>query len=146
LPFIESRQFVTNILSTSITADTTIGATTLTVADTTDYPTTGVLWMAENLVTYTGKTATTFTGCSGVLFAHLTGTRVYPAFALNSNFMSMTQVNYNNSLPIPYKEAKQVYRDLVPAMKGYNPIDLVQSNTSTPIQYTRVAPFYTLWG
>lgn len=145
LPFLNKRQFVTNIQSTSLSADATIAGATLTVTDTTNFPSTGSLWIAGDIVTYTGKGATSFTGCSGVAFAHLSWTRVYPAFTLATDFMSMTQVSYNNSLPIPYKDEKQVYRDLVPAMKGYTPIDLVQSNTSTPIQYTRVAPFYTLW-
>jgi hypothetical protein len=40
------------------------GDTTLTVNDTTYYPTAGTLYIDNELISYTGKTATTFTGCT----------------------------------------------------------------------------------
>lgn len=41
------------------------GTGTITVADTTGFAASGALWIAGNLIFYTGKTGTTFTGCSG---------------------------------------------------------------------------------
>ena len=40
------------------------GDTTLTVNDTTYFPTAGTLYIDNELISYTGKTATTFTGCT----------------------------------------------------------------------------------
>jgi len=51
---------------TALTAGAAIGATSITVADTTGFPTAGVLYLQGNTnwmrITYTGKTGTTFTG------------------------------------------------------------------------------------
>jgi len=45
LSFLEDRKFYANIESTSLSATTTIGATTLTVTATTNFPTAGSLWI-----------------------------------------------------------------------------------------------------
>jgi hypothetical protein len=47
-----------------LTADPGTGGTTLTVNDTTYFPSAGTLYIDNELITYTGKTATTFTGCT----------------------------------------------------------------------------------
>jgi hypothetical protein len=44
---------------------TALPAAVLNVGDTTDFPTAGVITTPNGDVTYTGKTATTFTGCTG---------------------------------------------------------------------------------
>jgi hypothetical protein len=49
---------------TSTTAAHTSSSTTLTVADTSWFPPAGTLWMDGEVISYTGKTATTFTGCT----------------------------------------------------------------------------------
>jgi len=47
-----------------LTADPGAGGTTLNVSDTTYFPTAGTLYIDNELISYTGKTATTFTGCT----------------------------------------------------------------------------------
>ena len=145
LPFLEQREFYQNILSTSLTADATVWGTTLTVAETTDYPTSGYLWIQGDIVTYTGLTSTSFTGVTGIDYAHLSWTRVYPAFLLPTDYMSTIEVNYNNSLPIPYKASKQIYRDLIPIAKGYYNNISNQTATSITTPFNWQPPFYTLW-
>jgi hypothetical protein len=59
------------------------GATTLNVKDTTDFPASGSGWIIDttndrDAISWTGKTATTLTGCSGVL-AHNNGATIIPA-------------------------------------------------------------------
>jgi hypothetical protein len=59
------------------------GAVTLTLHNTTDFPSSGsaMIFSASNdrdAFTYTGKTATTLTGCSGVLASHVIGDTVIP--------------------------------------------------------------------
>ena len=59
-----------NTPTTTMTADTTTADTTLAVTSTTNFDPSGTLILEVNgvthLVNYTGKTATTFTGCTGV--------------------------------------------------------------------------------
>lgn len=68
--------------TTTITATTTSSDTTITVADTTNFPTSGWIFIDGELISYTGKTSTTFTGCSRGMYATKTitpilGTTVY---------------------------------------------------------------------
>jgi hypothetical protein len=69
---------------TYTTAAHTSSSTTLTVNDTSFFPTTGVLWMDGEVITYTGKTATTFTGCTrATSYSQFTGgtTRTFSGLA-----------------------------------------------------------------
>jgi hypothetical protein len=50
--------------TTFLTADPGSGGTTLNVSDTTYFPTAGTLYIDNELISYTGKTATSFTGCT----------------------------------------------------------------------------------
>jgi hypothetical protein len=49
--------------TTFLTADPGSGGTTLNVNDTTYFPSAGTLYIDNELISYTGKTATSFTGC-----------------------------------------------------------------------------------
>ena len=67
---------------TYLTVATTGGEATVTVKDTTDFPASGTAVVFDTTndrdsFTYTGKTATTLTGCSGVL-SHTNGSTVIP--------------------------------------------------------------------
>ena len=64
---------------TTLSAPTTVSATTITVVSTAAFDTAGSLTIGSATpltVTYTGKTATTFTGCSGVTAVAAIGTAV----------------------------------------------------------------------
>jgi hypothetical protein len=50
--------------TTYLTVDPGSAGTTLTVNDTTYFPTAGTIYIDNELISYTGKTATTFTGCT----------------------------------------------------------------------------------
>lgn len=52
-------------VSTTLNGAVTLPTGTITVASTTGFPSSGRLWVAGQIVSYTGKTATTFTGCTG---------------------------------------------------------------------------------
>lgn len=72
---------------TSTNGSTAIGATSMTVLSTAGFPTSGVLLLSETMLTYTGVTATTFTGipASGtgsVISTIPTGTEVQAANCL----------------------------------------------------------------
>jgi len=48
---------------TRLTADLTRIATTVSVADTSTFPATGTIWVGEEAISYSAKTATVFAGC-----------------------------------------------------------------------------------
>lgn len=49
---------------TYLTADVSASATTINVGDTTLFPSSGTIWIDSEARTYSGKTSTTFTGCT----------------------------------------------------------------------------------
>ena len=57
-------QVLANNLSTVLTATAGAADTTLTVNSTTGFESRGIITIENEVITYTGKTATTFTGCS----------------------------------------------------------------------------------
>lgn len=141
LPFLFKEVFYSNIQNTSLTIDTTIWATTLNVADTTNFPTTWTLFIAGNIIPYTGKTLTTFTGCSDVLFAFQWWQSVDFAFTLPEDFSKALNLVYNNRFEMEMKLYDNIYEDLN-AYKGTN----WQNNRGTDpynSQY-RINPFYTI--
>ena len=68
---------------TELSVASTLGATTITVDDTTGFSSSGTAYIDEDAFTYTGKTATTFTGCSSVT-AHAIDTQVSQSIATTS--------------------------------------------------------------
>lgn len=136
-----AEAFYSNIPWTSLSTATAIGDTTIYVGDTTNYWTTWALFIAGNIVTYTGKTATSFTGCSGVLFAHQIWIQVYPAYVMPTDYGKVINVIYKNKIKLPMKGYDDIFEDLN-SYKGSN------RNRSMTIGYYdqpyRVAPFYTI--
>lgn len=66
---------------TTLTSNVLIGDTTMNVTSTTGYPSVGSILIDDEIITYTGKTSNTFTGCTrGTNYtsasAHTSGTRV----------------------------------------------------------------------
>jgi hypothetical protein len=69
-------------ISTTLTANLNISATTIDVAATGTFPSTGIIHIEDEEITYTGKTSVTFTGCTRgtngtSAAAHLDTTTVY---------------------------------------------------------------------
>jgi len=60
------------VVKTELTADVTIGDTTINVSDTAKLTATGTIYIDGDSITYTGVTATSLTGCVGAL-AHSSG-------------------------------------------------------------------------
>ena len=64
-------------LSTTLTVDIDSGDTAIAVDSTSGFPSNGYLTIGTDKIKYTGKTSTTFTGCSGITTTHTSGTDVY---------------------------------------------------------------------
>jgi hypothetical protein len=71
------RQITRSIpVNTSVTTDFTTADTTIDVGSTTGFPTSGNLSINKDQISYTGTTATSFTGVTGINVDHYVGERV----------------------------------------------------------------------
>lgn len=86
-PYLSQKyQTFDGVPDTTLSAAASAGAATLTVTSTTGYPSSGSLYIDDSdLVTYTGTTATTFTGVSGLTVDHASSARVQPLYDLPSD-------------------------------------------------------------
>ena len=96
LPFLQTTQFYKSVQSTSLSTASSAWDATLTVADTSNYPSTWSLYIEWDIATYTGTTATTFTWVTGLLTDHKAGKRVRVAHTMPSDYMSAINVIYAN--------------------------------------------------
>jgi hypothetical protein len=84
--------------STTLNGAISNSDTTITVASTSGFSTTGAMIIDAELITYTGKTATTFTGCTrgaagSSAASHTTGTAVSGAQVATANTSTLLQLN-----------------------------------------------------
>lgn len=112
LPFINTDLFLSNIQTTSLSVACSVWATTLTVADSSNYPNTGNLFIAGNIIPYTGNTGTWFTWCSNVLFPFDAWQEVSIVFALPEDFMSPINLVYNNLYQMPAQVFDDIFENL----------------------------------
>jgi len=75
-----ARYYPINTTTTTLNGSVSAGATTITVTSTNGFPSSGVFGVESNKITYTGKTSTSFTGCTGAV-AHATG-KVVTSFVI----------------------------------------------------------------
>ena len=102
------------------------------MTSTTDFASTGKLYIAGNIITYTGTTSTTFTGVTGVLFAFLSGEQVSVVFTLPTDLDSSINVAYNDRWQLDCKPYDDIFESLN-AEKGTNNRDAdFQTPYTTP--------------
>ena len=119
LPFLNSTQFYSSVSPTNTTADLTAWDVTINVTDTTNFPTTWVLFIWWDIITYTGKTATSFTGCDWVGYAHKSWTDVDVVFSTPTDFMSAINVIWDNKFQLEYKPFDDIF-EYLNSIKGNN--------------------------
>ncbi len=120
LPFLNIDLFYQNIEMTSLDAAAAIGDTSISVASTTNFPTTGTLFIGGNIVTYSGITSTTFTGipatgAGSVAFPFVSGAAVSIAYPLPANYANVINCVYNNS----FKVLPQLYDNIFESLMDY---------------------------
>lgn len=64
------------------------------MTDASSHPSSGAIWIEGMLVTYTGRTATQFTGCTGVIADMPAGSKLLAMYLLPSDFAQMTSSYY----------------------------------------------------
>lgn len=111
ITFLEADAFYTTVQTSQISVLAVVWATTLDL-DTTDFLSTGAVWVEWNIITYTWKTATQLTGCSWIAFAHITGMQVRQLFTLPADYNYATRLTYDykaDLLPYDYREFIEKY-------------------------------------
>jgi len=135
LPFLNTSNFFSNVAPTTLSAVTTVGATSLSVTNCGSFPTAWTVYINGNIIAYTGKTSTTtLTGVTGVLFAFASGSQVSIVFTLPTDYASVISVTYNNKYKIQAKTYDDIFEDLN-GMKG----------TAWNVESTAVSPFWSPW-
>ena len=145
LHFLNSDAYYYNVEWSYTTADLTIGETSI-LADTTDFPTSGFLYLGWQVVSYSSITTTSFdwvpaTWSLSIKFPFIAGTMISIAFELPSDFGWIQNVIYNNKIKLPPKAYDDMFEDLN-NYKGSN----FQRNKVTSIYESpyKVKPFYTV--
>lgn len=135
--------------STTLNGGISNTATTITVVSTSGFSTTGAIIIGSELITYTGKTGTTFTGCTrgaagSSAASHLTGEAVSGAQVATANTATLLQLNtttLSNGVSLNTSTS-----EVTVAVSGkYNFAFSAQLNNSTAGQ-TRVAIWFAING
>ena len=140
LPFLHTDKYYSNIAPVSLSATTTVGANTLNVSDTSNYPSSWLIYIAGNIITYTGKTSTSFTWCTNVLFAHKSWSQVSVVYQLPTDYASVINVVYNDKFKL---EAK-LYDDVFESMNDIKWSSYWMEYNSNYPTTKIVPPFYTV--
>jgi hypothetical protein len=135
--------------STTLTADINNSVTTISVASTTGFSNSGAIIIGMELITYTGKTATSFTGCTrgaagSPNVSHTTGAFVNGAQVAVANTSTLLELNttvLSNGVTLNTST-----QEISVAVGGtYNFAFSVQLNNSS-IGQTRVALWFAVDG
>jgi hypothetical protein len=137
LSFLQTDKFYTSIQTVYLTVDAVVGGTTLTL-DTTNLEATGVVFIAGNVITYTGKTATQLTWCSNILYAHEAGLEVTILYTLPTDYASIINVTRDNKQKVEWKLYDDVFEDM-------NSIKHPIYPNNQQVNFTNYSkPFYTI--
>lgn len=121
---------------TSSSNNVTLPASTINVDDTTDYPSSGAIDVETNLgwqtVLYSGKSSTTFTGCTGgtgvINTGNRIGARIYISFTSPHTFSSIPSsggawsnaISYNGELQF-YNKTAGISSKIISSLTGSGP-------------------------
>lgn len=104
-PFLIKSAVFTSNIDTKLSADTTVGGTTLSVVDASGLKTAGKLLINENVISNTGKSSNTLTGVTGITAVHKSGNVVKQLYRINTD-LSITDFNKPISVIIDDVEYK----------------------------------------
>lgn len=88
------RKKVLNLAATPTTLSSAIttASTTVSVADTTNYATSGSVLCEHDIIAYTGKTATSLTGVTGITITHSAGAKVWPLISAPTDYLRQPEM------------------------------------------------------
>lgn len=119
LTFLEGNTVMGVRSYTVLSQDTSVWATTIYCAN--NLSDAGTIWINGNIITYTGRTTTTLTGCSWVLYPWTSGTRVNPIYSLPTDFGQLTRIFWTLTTGNIRRQLKPIdSRDILnPTLSGY---------------------------
>ena len=144
LPFLFSDVYYSTIQDTYISAWITIGATVIPATNVAKFADAWFLWINEDIVQYTWKTATSFTWVTGVDFAHIAGARISQLFELPDDYSTINRVVYHNQFVLKEVDYRKLYLQLDKYKGNYYSRDNLSSTNSNIDRFpTDIRPFYT---
>lgn len=84
LRFVRKQSYFTNVPKATLSADVAVGDTTIQF-DTTHFSSEGYIVIEQNVIKYSGKTATEITGCERVSTSHASAKEVRQVFKIPGN-------------------------------------------------------------
>lgn len=145
LPFLDSNAFYSSVNDTTVGSNGfALSATTIPVASTLGFLSSGYVYIDGCIIKYTGTTSTSFTGCTGVLIAGTSGKKVAQAFQMPSDYNNAVECIFDHSFRVPYKDYRNLFQNAT-----NNPMARYTSTTSSDIRSQYFSPFYTIqnvWG
>lgn len=146
IPYLEREAYYTTAIPTTVSVTATAGATSLTVSTTTDFATSGYIVVDSNIISYSGVTATSFTGIpatgtGSIAYGHINGTVVYPLYVQPTDCNLITQLVYDRVIELPYID----YRDVTRTMT-WTPIAPATVVSGAVIYYPSVVWYTILHG
>lgn len=147
LSFREKNIFYTNIPTTTLTDWVETSDVTISF-DTTNFPTSGAIYVWGEIITYTGKTSSTVTGVSWLLTTHIAWDTVYALYSLPSDItkpFSLNRIDYDwNRRDIDYQDSRYPashfeYFSVVTSNTWVNYILLRSDSTNDKLLFTYFA-------
>lgn len=139
--FLKKEKFYTTVPVVYVSEELSIWDTEIETSDTTWYPTSWTLFLEGNVIQYTNKTATQFTGVTGIEFAHKGWTQINYMYELPDDYSSIINVIYKNKLQLPAKQFDSIFEDLNAYKGSYK-------NRAQGINFYdaphRIPPFYSI--
>ena len=112
LPFLFKDKYYSSVLDGTLDADTTVWATSLSIPTTTDFLDSWNLWINEDIIQYTAKTAASVTWVTGVDFAHKGWSNVAQLFDLPTDYATANRIIYDNRVVLSNKDYRDVFLQL----------------------------------
>lgn len=120
LPFLYSDKYYTTVLDTFIDDDNTaVWWVTLSCSNSTWFASSWLLWVNEDIISYTWNTGTWFTWVTWIDFAHKSWARVSQLFTLPTDYATPNRVIYNNQRALKSKDYRDVYLQLNDSKADY---------------------------
>ena len=141
LPFLRNDKFYATVSPVTTTIALVAWGTTITVWDTTNYPSTGFLYIGWFITPYTGKTSTEFTWCDPIPFPFEWGTQVSIVYELPTDYGTAINVVYNQWAkiePIQYDDIFERLNSYKQSNGSYN------SNNRFNTNWYASKPFYAI--
>lgn len=148
LGFLAKEVFYKSVQRSTISAPLTTWSDTVTVSDTSPYPSSGAIWIEGMIVSYTSRTATQFTGCTGVIADMPAWSKLLAMYLLPSDFSQMTSAYYITGTAWPQRRMIGMdYRDFKESLLNQTTFQVQRSDSFLnvwEIYYTIVNGVYFL--